>query len=216
VLVLVLVLSGAGDRGTGHRQYRVRRHAREARSRQALAPAAGAAPRRGGRGRGGACPRRQVIDEEGALLALGPPVVAGVNHEEGLAAARGRFRLARQLVLDAAVDVERLGVVLVHGGRRREDCRAGGGSEADRRQGGEGRRRSRCRRRGPDDPEDGLAPAQLELAVVADESRGLAAGHQDLTYLPLVAGCGHLCQLLLSSSRAPLGLPLAPVLTPAS
>jgi len=36
-----------------------------------------------------------------------------MDHEEGLAATGRRFRLARQLVLDAAVHVERLRVVLV-------------------------------------------------------------------------------------------------------
>lgn len=110
----------------------------------------------GGRGASpAASPRRdrrvcrwwQIIDERASPLPFGSSVIARVYHEKRFAAAGRWFGLARQLVLDAAVDVERLRVILVvlvggdgdRGGRRR-GC--------DSRRGRGGGRRVRVRGRG--------------------------------------------------------------------
>lgn len=90
-----------------------------------------------GRGGRGLPVHREVVDERTPPLAFDLPEVAGVDHQQRLvAAARGRLGLVGQLVLHAAVHVERTRIVLLHldaasGGRgrgcggRRRHCSKG-------------------------------------------------------------------------------------------
>ena len=139
-LLVLVMMAGRGDGRGCHRHHRVHHHACETGQRRLVlrhlyrrcragsasdrragrmlpAPTTGAAPGRG-RGGSGARPRRQVVHEHRPPLEFRTSVVARVDHEERLAVARRRFRLTRQLVLDAAVDVQRYREVLEWRGSR--------------------------------------------------------------------------------------------------
>lgn len=93
-----------------------------------------APPGRRRRGDGGGHALGEVVDEAGAPLGLRPAVVAGVDHEQGLGPlAGGRLGGVRELVLDAAVDVQRPRVILGPG--------RAAGAAADARRGGAALRR---------------------------------------------------------------------------